>query len=171
MHTAKIVLVLLISTAAPTLCFSQARSFDGVTCKNDIAKALLRHYLLPDERVVVTEAKYKGIALKNLWGYGEPPEPYRLQAWSICGRAHVLLLDLKHIVRDVVAAPPSRPQDSAALATCVADGQKYPEAVLFVRENLTSAYPHPRFRVEHAWSIDIKKLTFTPLKAGGIDCE
>lgn len=170
MHAAKIALILLALTAAPCPCHSQTNSFDGVTCKEDIAKALLGHYA-PTGRVVVTEARYKGIALKNLWAYGEPPDPYRLQAWSICGRGLVLLVDLKQIVRDVVAAPPS-PEDLANMATCFANGQKYPEAIVFLRENLLSANPNPpRVRVGHAWTIDMEKLTFTPIKADSIVCE
>jgi len=150
-----------------THVLSTEKSFDGITCKTDIPLALIGRHM-PNERVVITEERYKDISLKDLGTYGMENEgdPWTLISWSICGREY-LLLERRDIVKDVLASPLPKGSPESNVASCVVDGSSLKGmAVVFVSENEI----HWPKLVEHAWLINDKTVKFSKIEGKEIVC-
>src|SRR5438132_4492728 len=80
-----------------------ADEFKNVKCGADIPKALIGQRS-SNERIVVTEAKYRSLGLKHL-GADETSDQLSSISWLICGAEYVTLVDRKGLVRDAIAFP------------------------------------------------------------------
>jgi len=144
-----------------------AQSFQGITCQSDIPKALLGR-TMPNERVVLTEARYKSIGLHDLGGFGVEAEgdPWFLISWQICGREYVLL-ERHDVVRDVLVAPQSASHIQSSIVSCTVDGVEQKEtAVLFIPpEDLKGPT-----KVDGAWFIDDQAVRFKERRGRNIVC-
>ncbi len=141
-------------------------SFDGITCQSDVRKELLGRHML-NEKVMVTERKYKDIGLKGLGGFGLQEDPYFVIWWEVCGREYVLL-ETQNIVRDVLASPLTDSAYSFQIATCTSDDKELEEVVITY-----SVKPTPRgiYRPEFAWGINEKTLKFFKITKGEVVCK
>src|SRR4051794_26449744 len=92
-----------------------ADEFQNVRCGSDIPKALIGQRS-SNERVVVTEKKYRALGLKDLGG---DTISDRLSSvnWQICGSEFMLLVDRK-MVRDVLPFPAHSERSPAFTGTC-----------------------------------------------------
>jgi hypothetical protein len=147
--------------------FAAEKSFDGVTCEMNIPSALIGRRM-PNERVAATQARYKGIGLKDLGAYGTENggDSWTLISWQICGREY-LLLERREIVRDVLASPlpPGSPQSQ--ITSCTVDGASLPgTAVAFVSTNV----PKGPMLVEYAWRINDTTIKFAKIAGREIVC-
>jgi hypothetical protein len=162
----KIAAVILICVLASPPSLAQTQSFDGIACQSDVAKELRGRYMPVNERVAATQARYKDIDLKLLWGNAFYEEPISLISWQICGRPYALLADAKNIVHEVLSPPATAGQPFAYIADCDADGRSFPWVVVFHSESK----PKWPVTVPFAWEADKKTLTFRRIEAKTITC-
>src|SRR5580765_6424079 len=81
-----------------------ADEFKNVKCGADIPKAMIGQRS-SNERIVVTEGKYRSLGLKHL-GADETSDQLSSINWLICGAEYIMLVDRKGLVRDAMAFPP-----------------------------------------------------------------
>jgi hypothetical protein len=75
-----------------------ADAFKNVKCGAEIPKALIGQRS-ENERIAVTEGKYRSLGLKHL-GADEKSEQLSSINWLICGSEYITLVDRKGLVRD-----------------------------------------------------------------------
>src|SRR2546430_961886 len=101
----KVILGILV-LVLPLVCIRSvcdADGFDSVRCGSDVRKALLGRKM-PNEKIVVLEARHKDLGLKDL-GASEISDRLSVISWRICGEEYVILEDNKNIARDVLKFP------------------------------------------------------------------
>jgi hypothetical protein len=112
---------------------SASDGFEAVRCGGDIPAALIGRHS-PNERIVVTEARHRDLALKDL-GADIVTDEINMIDWSICGAEYYVLLDRHDVIRDVLAFPAHSRAAPASSGPCQRNGQQIDEAVYVVLDN------------------------------------
>ncbi len=168
MRTLSLLLTLGLLLAISIRCVGAEISFSGITCTDDVAHMLIGRKM-PNDRVKLTEARYKGVRLRYLGGDGLETEgdPWFLASWVICDREY-LLLQRRGVVRDVIAAPTTFSGRGYQLLDCVVDGVHLASTVVRFAGN--SPVQHSG-AIASAWRIDDGLLRFVPLEGADIRCK
>jgi hypothetical protein len=162
-------LLVLISGKA-----SAADEFDAVRCGGDIPRALIGRHSR-NERIVVTEARHRDLALKDL-GADIITDAINMIDWSICGAEYYVLVDQHEVIRDVLAFPDHSRAAPASSGPCQRDGRVMDEAIYAVLDN--KAGDNKKYDPNDntllpalaAWRIDVKSVKFVKLDVGGMFC-
>jgi len=149
------------------VCGAPARAdeFKNVKCGADIPKALIGQRA-SNERVVVTESKYRALGLKHL-GADETSDQLSSIDWRICGSEFVTLVDRKGLVRDAIAFPPHSRKTPAYSGYCELNGRKLPDIFVAVLDGGQDADYLP---VLSGWKIDLKAAKFIKASSEGLRC-
>ena len=165
----RILQILLITVIAAAGAHSGAaeKSFDGISCQSDIAKALVGRHM-PNGRSVDTEAKYAKLQLKNLGGFGGPDEPYILGNWLICGTEYLVLEHpTTSIVSDVLKSPVAYAAASSAITICTGErGREWSIAIAFPPKSMG----RPPWLLPEIWEIGETTLKFRRIADGPFRC-
>src|SRR5215472_9258387 len=153
---------------------SAADEFDAVRCGADITRALIGRHS-PNERVLVTEARHRDLALKDL-GADIITDEINLIDWSICGAEYYVLVDQHQVIRDVLPFPNHSRAAPASWGPCQRDGRAMDEAIYAVLDN--AAGSNKKYDPDDktvlpalsAWQVDVKRLKFIKLDVGGMFC-
>jgi hypothetical protein len=148
--------------------------FEAVRCGGDVPAALIGRHS-PNERVVVTEARHRDLALKDL-GADIITDEINMIDWSICGAEYYVLLDQHDIIRDVLAFPNHSRVAPASWGPCQRNGRQMDEAIYAVLDNKggdDKTYDQndkTLLPALFAWKIDAKRVKFVKLDVGGMRC-
>lgn len=146
---------------------AQARptGFAGLQCGANIPKLLIGR-TMPNDRVVVTERRYRNLGLKDL-GATELDAGYNAIWWSICGAQLVELEDSHSVVRDVLSFD-SLPRKALLFeGGCTVHHQTLRNEVIAV---LTDQAGHAMLAATKAWTIDVAKGRFMPQGTAALLC-
>jgi len=153
---------------------SASDGFEAVRCGGDIPAALIGRHS-PNERVVVTEARHRDLALKDL-GADIVTDQINMIDWSICGAEYYVLMDRHDIIRDVLAFPAHSTAAPASWGPCQRNGRQMDEAVYSVLDNNgedNKTYDQndkTLLPVLAAWKVDEKTVKFVKLDVAGMLC-
>lgn len=160
----KCLLIILVLLSIGTKVHGAPVSFDALACGADMRSALIGRHM-PNERVVVTELKYRQLSLKDNGGE-ELGGRLFLISWQICGREY-FLLEENDFVLDVLESPVAGGSPLGVTAFCSIDGKKIPEVVVAFRAHHSDK---KAFRPISGWKIDKSKKKFVELQIGSIEC-
>lgn len=159
-----VTLTLALMGCCPT-ANARPTDFAGLQCSADIPKLLIGRSM-PNDRVVVTERRYRNLGLKDL-GATELDAGSNAIWWRICGAELVELEDSHSVVRDVLSfgALPSK----ALLfeGNCTVNGKPLGDEVIAV---LTDRPGHAMLAAAKAWTVDVAKGRFVPLDTAALSC-
>ena len=172
----------ILGAAACLLLFCGAAQahdeFDAVRCGKDIPKALIGHVMI-DERVVVTEAKHKDIALVDE-GADIINDNLQMVSWKICGGDYNMLVDHKNVIRDVLAFPAHSRATPEFSGLCRIGGKEMTDSVYALLDNKSGFDPNPEHHYApndqtlipalSAWRVDEKRAKFVSVPAKGLMC-
>jgi hypothetical protein len=153
---------------------ASADEFDAVRCGGDIPRALIGKHSR-NERVVVTEARHRDLALKDL-GADIITDEINLIDWSICGAEYYVLVDQHQVIRDVLPFPNHSRAAPASWGPCQRGGRAMDEAIYAVLDNTAGSNktydPDDKTVLPalSAWKVDVKRLKFIKLDVGGMFC-
>jgi hypothetical protein len=142
-----------------------ADEFKNVRCNADIPKTLIGQRS-SNERVVVTEKKYRALGLKDL-GADEISDRLSSINWLICGSEFILLVERKGLVRDVLPFPAHSKQSPAFTGICQVKGRDLPDIFVAILDGATAADHLP---VRAAWKIDQQHAKFVKASIDGLVC-
>ena len=152
--------------------------FDAVRCGGDIPKALIGHVMI-DERVVVTEAKHKDIALVDE-GADIINDNLQMVSWKICGGDYNMLVDHKNVIRDVLAFPAHSRATPEFSGQCSIGGKLMADTVYAVLDNKAGFDPNTEHHYApgdqtlmpalFAWRVDEKHDKFVSVPVKGMMC-
>ncbi len=148
--------------------------FDAVRCGADIPRALIGRHSR-NERVVVTEARHRDLALKDL-GADIITDEINMIDWSICGAEYYVLVDQHDIIRDVLPFPTHSRTAPASSGPCQRNGREMDDIIYAVLDNKAgSDKKHDRndntlLPALAAWRIDVKSVKFVKVDVGGMFC-
>src|SRR5437879_5064974 len=142
-----------------------ADEFKNVKCGADIPKALIGQRS-SNERIVVTEAKYRSLGLKHL-GADETSDQLSSISWLICGAEYLTLVDRKGLVRDANAFPAHSRKSPAFSSFCKLNGKDLPDIFVGV---LNAEAAGDQLPVLSAWKIDLKGAKFIKASSEGLRC-
>jgi hypothetical protein len=153
---------------------SASDGFEAVRCGGDIPAALIGRHSA-NERVVVTEARHRDLALKDL-GADIVTDEINMIDWSICGAEYYVLVDRHDIIRDVLAVPAHSTAAPASWGPCQRNGRQMDEAVYSVLDNNgedNKTYDQndkTMLPVLAAWKVDEETVKFVKLDVAGMLC-
>ena len=142
-----------------------ADEFQKVRCDSDIPKALIGQRS-SNERVVVTERKYRALGLKDL-GADEISDRLSSINWQICGSEFILLVDRSRLVRDVLPFPAHSKSSPAFGGICQVKGRDLPDIMVAILDGAPAADHLP---VQAAWKIDQQRAKFVKGSIEGLVC-
>ena len=142
-----------------------ADEFQKVRCGSDIPKALIGQRS-SNERVVVTEEKYRALGLKDL-GADEISDRLSSINWRICGSEFILLVDRSGPVRDVLPFPEHSKRSPAFEGICQVKGRDLPDIFVAILDGAPAADYLP---VQAAWKIDQQRAKFVKVSIEGLVC-
>ena len=142
-----------------------ADEFKNVKCGSDIPKALIGQRA-SNERVVVTESKYRALGLKHL-GADETSDQLSSISWLICGSEYITLVDRKGLVRDAIPFPPHSKKSPAFSSFCKLNGKDSPDIFVGVLNAEVAGDQLPALFV---WKIDLKSAKFIKASTEGLRC-
>jgi hypothetical protein len=142
-----------------------ADEFKNVKCGSDIPKALIGQRSL-NQRIVVTEGKYRSLGLKHL-GADETSDQLSSISWLICGSEYVTLVDRKGLVRDAIPFPPHSKKSPAFSSYCKLNGKDLPDIFVGVLNAEVAGDQLPALSV---WKIDLKGAKFVKASSEGLRC-
>jgi hypothetical protein len=142
-----------------------ADEFKNLKCGSDIAKALVGQRS-SNERIVVTEGKYRSLGLKHL-GADETSDQLSSISWLICGSEYVTLVDRKGLVRDAIPFPPHSKKSPAFSSYCKLNGKNLPDIFVGVLNAEVAGDQLPALSV---WKIDLKGAKFVKASTDGLRC-
>jgi hypothetical protein len=142
-----------------------ADAFKNVKCDADIRKALIGQHS-ENERIVVTEGKYRSLGLKHL-GADETSDQLSTINWLICGKEFIMLVDRKGLVRDVIEFPPHSKKSPAYSGICKLNGQDLPDIFEAVLNAQVAGDELPALS---AWKIDLDAAKFIKAPIAGLRC-
>ncbi len=142
-----------------------ADEFKNVKCGTDIPKALIGQRS-SNERIVVTEGKYRSLGLKHL-GADETSNQLSSINWLICGSEYMMLVDRKGLVRDVIPFPPHSKKSPAFSSYCKLNGKELPDIFVGVLNAEVTGDQLPALSV---WKIDLKGAKFIKASTDGLRC-
>lgn len=144
---------------------SIADEFQKVKCGSDIPKAMIGQRS-QNERVVVTEKKYRALGLKHL-GADEISDRLSSINWLICGAEFIALVDNKGLISDVLAHPPHSKQSPAFSGICQVNGKDLPDIMFAILDGAQAKESLPALM---AWKIDQKAAKFVKTTTEGLLC-
>lgn len=144
---------------------SIADEFQKVKCGADIPKAMIGQRSR-NERIVVTEKKYRALGLKHL-GADEISDRLSSINWLICGAEFIALVDRNGLVSDVLPHPPHSKQSPAFSGVCQVNGKDLPDIVFAILDGSKDAENLP---AQIAWKIDQKGAKFVKTSNEGMLC-
>jgi len=149
------------------VCGAPARAdeFKNVKCGADIPKALIGQHS-SNERIVVTEAKYRSLGLKHL-GADETSDQLSSINWQICGSEYIMLVERKGLIRDVIPFPPHSKKSPAFSSYCELNGKKLPDIFVGVLNAEVKGDQLPALSV---WKIDLNAAKFVKASTDGLRC-
>jgi hypothetical protein len=153
---------------------SASDGFEAVRCGGDIPAALIGRHSA-NERVVVTEAHHRDLALKDL-GADMITDEINMVDWSICGAEYYVLLDQHDVIRDVLPFPNHSRAAPASSGQCECDGREMNEIIYSVLDNQAGyqiAFDYndkTLLPVLWAWKVDVKTVKFVKLDVAGMLC-
>ena len=173
---------LILGVATGLLMFSASAQahdeFDAVHCGKDIPKALIGHVMI-DERVVVTEAEHKDIALVDE-GAEEINDHLQMVSWRICGGDYNMLVDGKNVIRDVLAFPAHSRATPEFSGLCKIGVKEMPDSLYAMLDNKSGFDPNPEHHYAPsdntlmpalaAWRVDEKHAKFVSVPVAGMMC-
>ena len=142
-----------------------ADAFKNVKCDADIPKALIGQHS-ENERIAVTEGKYRSLRLKHL-GADEKSKELSSINWLICGKEYIMLVDRKGLVRDVIEFPPHSKTSPAYSGTCKLNGQELPDIFEAVLNAKVAGDELPALS---AWKVDLDAAKFIKASTAGLRC-
>jgi hypothetical protein len=144
---------------------SIADEFQKVKCGGDIPKAMIGQRS-PNERIVVTEKKYRALGLKHL-GADEISDRLSSINWLICGTEFIALVDRSGLVSDVLPHPPHSKKSPAFEGICQVKGKDLPDIVFAILDGAQARDPMPAVT---AWKIDQEVAKFVKISSQGMLC-
>ncbi|HXE23162.1 MAG TPA: hypothetical protein VN617_12625 [Rhodoferax sp.] len=144
---------------------ARAKGFAGLQCGANIPKLLIGR-TMPNERVVVTERRYRNLGLKDL-GATELDAGSNAIWWSICGAELVELEDSHSVVRDVLSFDSVPSKALLFEGGCTVNHQLLRNEVIAV---LTDQAGHAMLAATKAWTIDAAKGRFMPQGTTALLC-
>lgn len=144
---------------------ASADAFKNVKCDADIPKALIGQHS-ENERIAVTEGKYRSLRLKHL-GADEKSKELSSINWLICGKEYIMLVDQKGLVRDVIEFPPHSKTSPAYSGTCKLNGQELPDIFEAVLNAKVAGDELPALS---AWKVDLDAAKFVKASTAGLRC-
>ena len=164
---------MLNAVIAPLLALTSAVSgpskkqdgFKDVRCGSDIPMALIGR-TIPNERVVVIEARHKDLGLKDL-GATEISGNLSVISWLICGSEYMLIEDQKNVIRDVLKVPPHSKDTPLFIGTGQLNDKELPDAIVAILKNDPGIEMLP---ASSAWRIDEKTAKFVIMPTAGLRC-
>jgi len=159
--------VAIFMLVVPLFCgisICDADGFDSVRCGSDVRKALLDR-TMPNEKVVLIEARHKDLGLKDLGGT-EISDRLFLISWRICGEEYALLED-QGVVRDVLKFPKHSKDSPQFIGACQSNGHNVPGTAIGVLKSENGVELIPGVT---AWKIDDKQMKFVKLQTEGLRC-
>jgi hypothetical protein len=142
-----------------------ADEFKNVKCGADIPKAMIGQRS-SNERIVVTEGKYRSLGLKHL-GADETSDQLSSINWLICGAEYIMLVDRKGLVRDAMAFPPHSKKSPAFSSYCKLNGKELPDIFVGVLNAEVAGDQLPALSV---WKINLKGAKFVKASTDGLRC-
>jgi hypothetical protein len=150
-------------------------AFDAVRCGMEIQKSIIGK-AQPNERIIVTESRYRDIGLKNEGGM-EISKTLFLSGWTICGSEYQMLMDQHHVIRDVISFLHSRKQPAFG-GICKIDGREISDVVIAVLNIQTPLNAGQHYALNDstlvpaikAWKIDKNRAKFIKLSAELLRC-
>lgn len=142
-----------------------ADAFKNVKCDADIPKALIGQHS-ENERIAVTEGKYRSLRLKHL-GADEKSKELSSINWLICGKEYIMLVDQKGLVRDVIEFPPHSKTSPAYSGSCKLNGQELPDIFEAVLNAKVGGDELPALS---AWKVDLDAAKFVKASTAGLRC-
>jgi hypothetical protein len=142
-----------------------ADEFKNLKCGSDIPKALIGQRS-SNERIVVTEGKYRSLGLKHL-GADETSDQLSSISWLICGSEYITLVDRKGLVRDAIPFPPHSKKSPAFSSFCKLNGKDSPDIFVGVLNAEVAGDQLPALFV---WKIDLKSAKFIKASTEGLRC-
>jgi len=142
-----------------------ADAFKNVKCDADIRKALIGQHS-ENERIAVTESKYRSLGLKHLGADATSDELSTIN-WLICGKEFIMLVDRKGLVRDVLEFPPHSKKSPAYSGICKLNGQDLPDIFEAVLNAQVAGDELPALS---AWKIDLDAAKFIKTPTAGLRC-
>ena len=158
------------------MCGTAAASdeFAAVRCGGDIPAALIGRHS-SNERVVVTEARHRDLALKDL-GADIVTDAINMIDWSICGAEYYVLADQHDIIRDALPFPNHSRTAPAFSGDCQRNGLQMNEIIYAVLDN-KAGFNKTYDRNDKillpalwAWKVDVKTVKFVKLDVSGMLC-
>jgi hypothetical protein len=144
---------------------ARADAFKNVKCDADIPKALIGQRASND-RVVVTEGKYRSLGLKHL-GADQASDELSSINWLICGKEFIMLQDRNGLVRDVIGFPPHSKKSPAYTGNCKLNGKELPDIFEAVLNAQVAGDELPALS---AWKIDLQAGKFIKAPTAGLRC-
>lgn len=144
---------------------SRADEFQKIKCGSDIPKAMIGQRS-SNERIVVTEKKYRALGLKHL-GADEISDRLSSINWLICGAEFIALVDRSGLVGDVLPHPPHSKQSPAFSGVCQVKGKDLPDIIFAILDGAKATDPLP---VLMAWKIDQQHKKFVKVSSEGLLC-
>ena len=152
-----------------------ADEFDTIKCGTDIAKAMVGK-TPSNERVVVIEARYSNLGLKDIGGI-EISDRLFLISWRICDGEYASLLNSKkNLIRDMLPLPAHSLQSPQSLVEqCQVVQKEIPDAVIAILDNSQRQMPKGYLDkillpAKTAWKIDERQERFVPMPTQGLSC-
>ena len=148
--------------------------FDAVRCGANIPQALIGRHS-PNERVVVTEARHRELALKDL-GADIINDDLNMIVWSICGAEYYMLVDRHDIIRDVLPFPAHSKNAPASSGPCQRNGRETSGVIYSVLDNRAGEdrkydqNDKSLLPALWAWRVDEKRAKFVKLDVIGLRC-
>ena len=144
---------------------SRADEFQTVRCGEDIPRAMIGQRSSND-RIVVTEKKYKALGLKHL-GADEISDGLSAVNWRICGAEYITLVGQGGLVGDVLAVPPHSKQSPAFEGICQVKGKELPDILFAILDGKRTGEQLPAVT---AWKIDQQRAKFVRAPTEGVLC-
>jgi hypothetical protein len=144
---------------------AREKGFTGLQCGADIPKLLVGR-TMPNERVVVTESRYKNLGLRDL-GATELDAGSNAIWWLICGTEIVELEDSHSVVKDVLSFKSLPSQALLFEGSCTVNNAPLRDEVVAV---LADQPGHAMLPATEAWTINEAKGRFIPLSPATLLC-
>jgi hypothetical protein len=143
---------------------ARADEFRKVRCDSDIPKAMIGQRV-SNQRVVVLEAKYRALGLKDL-GDDEISDRLSSVDWQICGAEFIVLVG-RGLVRDVLPFPPHSRRSPAFAGICQVKGRDLPDILVAILDGASATEYLP---AQVAWRIDQPQAKFVKASVEGLAC-
>jgi hypothetical protein len=149
--------LLILSGLSALAATSSEKSFAGLRCDADIAKALIGRQM---ENVPVQEIekKYQRLHLQDM-GAEEITNQWSLITWKICDR-FFMLLEKGDQVTDVIELPRIKDKEIPVLLACKVARRELQYVLPVIKNN----------KILTAWQVDLNAQKINPLATANLSC-